>query len=82
MAIKAHDQEKFDALCEAARDGRLALLQCEDKETGEYRAVICIVDDSGDDYQMEPLGHLVNGNPFEQYKPPGEPKEIVIPGRH
>lgn len=80
MAITADDQEKFDDLCEAAKSGHLALLECKDRATGEYRAVICIVDNAPTAYEVEPLGHLVTGNPFEQYTPPGNPREVVIPG--
>lgn len=82
MALTKRDESKFDSLCDAAQQGKLVLMECKDRATGEYRAVICIQNKTPDGgAAVEPLGHLVNGNPFEQYVPPGDPEELVIPAK-
>jgi hypothetical protein len=66
MALKKGDRNNFDTLLTAARNGHLALLECQDKATGEYRAVICAVHHC----KITPIGHLTTGNPFDIYIPP------------
>jgi len=67
MALTESDRENFDTLLRAAKDGNLALLECKDAKTGEYRAVICAVGSNG----MTPFGHLhSDGDPFNAYIPP------------
>ena len=71
MAIKEHDRKNFNTLLRAAKAGRLALMECQDAVTGEYRAVICAVGKDGEDFTMTPFGHLSTAdNPFEVYTPP------------
>lgn len=82
MALKPGDRANFNTLLEAAKQGDLALMECTDAKTGEYRAVICAVNHDGTDHVMVPLGHIATGNPYEDYKPPDEcdpDTEIVGP---
>lgn len=67
MALLPGHRTNFNTLLRAAGDGRLALLECQDAKTGDYRAVICAV---GGDGTMTPFGHLSNGNPYDEYSPP------------
>ena len=70
MSLHKHDRDNFNTLLRAAADGRLALLECKDAATGEYRAVICAVGNDSDEYLFTPFGHLSVTNPFEAYTPP------------
>lgn len=73
MTLKPDDVENFKTLCHAAEQGMICLMECRDRKTGEYRAVICALNTPGsgvDGVDFIPLGHLATGNPFEDYKPP------------
>jgi len=78
MALKNGDRANFETLKRACANGDLALLECKDKATGEYRAVICAVnrDDDGT-VMMVPFGHLATDNPFEAYEPPEELQPVT-----
>lgn len=73
MSIPDHHRSNFNTLLRAAADGNLALMECTDAATGEARYVICAVGRDNSDYVFTPFGHLVDGNPFEAYRPPAEP---------
>jgi hypothetical protein len=70
MAIPDYLRTNFQTLLRAAGDGNLALMECQDAQTGETRFVICAVGRNGSDYVMTPFGHLVEGNPYDAYVPP------------
>jgi hypothetical protein len=70
MAIPDYLRTNFQTLLRAAGDGNLALMECQDAQTGEPRFVICAVGRNGSDYVMTPFGHLVEGNPYDAYIPP------------
>jgi hypothetical protein len=70
MAIPDYLRTNFQTLLRAAGDGNLALMECQDAQTGEPRFVICAVGRNGADYVMTPFGHLVEGNPYDAYVPP------------
>lgn len=70
MAIPDYLRTNFQTLLRAAGDGNLALMECQDAQTGESRSVICAVGRNGSDYVMTPFGHLVEGNPYDAYVPP------------
>lgn len=56
-------------LIRAANNGHLALVKGKIKETGEEVAVICVAEDDGSSYQLYPLGHMCNEDPFKYYEP-------------
>ena len=68
--IPDHARTNFQTLLRAAGDGNLALMECQDTQTGEPRFVICAIGRDGSDYVMTPFGHLVEGNPYDAYVPP------------
>ena len=70
MAIPDYLRTNFQTLLRAAGDGNLALMECQDTQTGEPRFVICAIGRDGSDYVMTPFGHLVEGNPYGAYVPP------------
>jgi hypothetical protein len=75
MALLPGHVTNFQTLLRAAHDGNLSLMQCQDADTGEYRAVICMVEevthvaDGTVEFRFVPVGHLANGNPYECYIP-------------
>lgn len=76
MALKEADIKNFETMQRAFRDGVLALVECKDKETGEYRAVICaIVQAPNGDAVPTPFTHMCTGNPYEMYTDPIQENE-------
>lgn len=73
MSIPNHHRRNFNMLLRAAADGNLALMECTDAATGEARYVICAVGRDKGDCVFTPFGHLVDGNPFDAYRPPDAP---------
>ncbi len=70
MAIPKAFKKNFETLLAAAKNGDLALLECEDAVTKEPRYVICAVGRDSGEYVMTPFGHLCEKNPYEAYIPP------------
>ena len=73
MAIPEAMRANFNTLLRAAAAGHLALMECQDAQTGENRAVICAVqppDKKDGELVFTPFGHLCPGNPYEAYIPP------------
>ncbi|AJR25325.1 MULTISPECIES: DUF6117 family protein [Sphingomonadaceae] len=70
MAIPDYLRTNFQTLLRAAGDGNLALMECQDAQTGEPRFVICAVGRDGPEYVMTPFGHLAEGDPYDAYVPP------------
>lgn len=71
MALKEADVKNFETMQRAFRDGALALVESKDKETGEYRALICAVYGVEDGMiAITPFGHMCTGNPYEDYTDP------------
>ena len=54
MAIPDYLRTNFQTLLRAAGDGNLALMECQDAQSGEPRFVICAVGRNGSDYVMTP----------------------------
>lgn len=75
MPLRECDNRNFSTLMRAARDGNLALVECKDAKTGEYRAVIAAISFDGE-YHITPFGHLATGNPFEDYIDPTTSQEM------
>ena len=63
-------KKNLETIIRAAKDGSLALMECELKSTGEKLAVICTAQFDGKEYQMIPFAAMFNGNPFEMLNPP------------
>lgn len=71
MALASGDMANFGTLQRASSHGDLALLECQDKATGEYRAVVVVVQ-RGTDGSVEflPVAKMFSGNPYEEILPP------------
>lgn len=70
MALLKGHKDNFNTMIRAARNKQLALVECKDAKTGEYRAVICAIHTEGEEYVITPFGHLSNDNPYEEYIEP------------
>lgn len=70
MALKPGDQKNFETLKRAFADGSVALMECTEKETGEYVAVICAVRKDGEVMEMVPFARFAKENPYEEWVPP------------
>lgn len=66
---KAH-QKNLDTIIAAAKDGDLALVECQLKSTGEVVAVLTAISFDGKEYTMSPFAVMLNGNPYEMLNPP------------
>jgi hypothetical protein len=70
MALREGDAKNFVTLKKAFANGDVALVECKDNATGEYRAVICIVmGKEGGMVQLAPLAEMAKGDPFDQWTP-------------
>ena len=71
MAIPTPARNNFQTLLEAAKNNRLALMECKDAKTQQTVYVICGVNSETDgSIAMVPFGHLATGNPYEDYVSP------------
>lgn len=72
MAIPNHVVENFKTICNAAFNSRLCIMECNDRKTGEIRYVLAAANDPNEDgvISFAPFGHLIDGNPYEEYIPP------------
>jgi hypothetical protein len=70
MALHQADIANFETLKCAAANGDLALMECVDAATGEYRAVICAVEFDGEEYQFVPIAEMAHTDPYTQWVPP------------
>ena len=73
MSLPKNHKENFRALTSAAKNGDLALMECQEAESGKVRAVLCAVAFDGTDYVFTPFGHLCDEDPYTFYLPP-DPK--------
>ncbi|MFP9202829.1 DUF6117 family protein, partial [Enterococcus faecalis] len=65
MSIPDYARTNFQTLLRAAVEGNLALMECQDADTGAARYVICAVGRDDGDYVFTPFGHLAVGNPYD-----------------
>lgn len=72
MALTEGEQANLDTLIRAAKNGDLALLETEDRASGERRAVIVAIFKRDGEYRIVPFGHLCPGDPYEEYVDPIE----------
>ncbi|WP_459556777.1 DUF6117 family protein [Lacunimicrobium album] len=71
MALRPGHQTNFKTLLSAAQHQDLALVECQNLQTGEPVPVICAINyeiDGG--ISMVPLAQLFNDNPYDTLTPP------------
>lgn len=70
MAISRKAKLTFNTIIEAADEHRLCLVECEDRKTGKKVHVLCESWTEDGAVQLNPLGKLFSGNPFNEVTPP------------
>ncbi len=66
-------RENFDTMKRASAEGRLALLVCKDRQTGEEVPLICIVNDGDGEYVLHPIALMLDqATVFERYEGPAD----------
>lgn len=58
MAISEKQKALYDRLARAVADGKVALLECTERTTGETRNLICVVRHTEDGADFAPLAVL------------------------
>ena len=69
------DKRIFQAILDSAKSGKLALVACKQKTTGEAVSVICGVSSEGDQTILAPFAQLFLVNPYETIIPPTQEEE-------
>lgn len=70
MALKDRDTSNFGVLRRAFMNDDVALVECTDAHTGEYRAVVCIVDRRVGRKVFVPVAAMAHEDPNELWIPP------------
>lgn len=70
MALKPGDVANFETLKKAFKENSVALVECKDKKTGEYVAVVCAVGQDGEELVISPFAKFFADNPYEEVDPP------------
>lgn len=68
--LAEHHVKNFKTLMTASDHGDVALMDCRLRATGEPVAVICAINQQGDEFQFVPFALMFNGNPYELVDPP------------
>lgn len=78
-AISQVCRKNLDTIVEAARNGDLALLDCQDVKTGKpVVALIAVYRDENGDFDFVPLAKMFDGDPYEELNPPGPNGGYVV----
>jgi len=70
MALLKGHRMQFETLQAAFRNGDVALMECQDKTTGKYVAVIVAVNRVDGEFEFVPFAKLFDGDPYEEVNPP------------
>jgi Family of unknown function (DUF6117) len=73
MSIPDSYRHNFRNMLRAASDGRLALLECRDRQAQAVTYVVVMVSDvQGDDgsFDLVPVARLFDANPYDELDPP------------
>lgn len=75
MTIVQDHKANFETLQNAFENGDVALIECQDRKTGEVLAVICAAQYDGEEILFTPFCSFFNGNPYEILSPFMGPEE-------
>ena len=71
MPLSAYDQDNFDTLSTAFRNGDVALMECQLVATGQTLPVVCAVNPHDDGSRtLIPFAQMFNDNPYLSINPP------------
>lgn len=71
-------KRNFETLKRAFENGDVALVECQRARDGEIVAMLCAMSFDGSEYKITPFAEMVNGNPFEMYRPPNPDGGFVL----
>lgn len=75
--IDAH-MRNFDMLTKAFGFGTVCIAACKEIATDKTVAIICAVNQHGEEFELVPYAKMLEGDPYTQYEPPGlDDKEKV-----
>lgn len=76
MALKPGHVSNFETLRHAFAEGRICLVECRDKKSGESVAVLCALNRVGEETELVPFARMFNGNPYDELHDPNESKKL------
>lgn len=68
--LAKHHQQNLQTLLQAARNGHLAVVECQDKATGQPVAILCALSPAGEEVDIVPFARMFAGNPYDELNPP------------
>lgn len=63
-------KENFATLRRAFAESNVALMQCNNKKTGEPVYVICVMNRRRSETEFVPIAKFFDGNPYNEVTPP------------
>ena len=82
LRLTKGERSNFNTIIDAAKAGRLALMSCEDAQTGKKVATICAVNWVNGEVEFVPMARLFDGNPYDLLKPPVPDQEAPTAATH
>ena len=70
MAIAEGYKTNHETLIRAFRNGDTALLECTRLRDNATVVLLCALHKEGDEIVMSPFAEMIDGNPYELYRPP------------
>jgi len=69
MSIQVH-KVNLETIIRAAKAGRLAIVDCQDKATRKAVTILCAIGQDRDVCVIVPFAKLFDSNPYEELYPP------------
>jgi hypothetical protein len=63
-------KQNFATLCDAARTGRIVLLECTSAADGRPVYVVGVTNHEGGDVEIVPVAKFFDGSPYDEVLPP------------
>lgn len=79
MAIADSTTHVLQLLVEAIKEGKAALVEVRERETGQPYTLLCLATQDAKNYQFFPVAIMIEGyDPFERFQPPAGGKVINV----
>jgi len=63
-------KQNFITLCDAVKNGRIAIMECKRKKDDEVINLVCALNCEGNEIVFLPVAEMMTGDPYEDYYPP------------
>lgn len=70
MAVPKGHKANLKTLIRAAKGGNLAIMECQERATGNTVNVLCCVGFNHGEYVFTPFATMFDGNPYDMLNPP------------